>query len=260
MKILLYSPPSDLTDENVFFESMEAAGQAGGDILVFPENVYTPYNKFLNSVDILSGEEYDTVLDCFYEFCSELGCAAVFNATDDFGFNYSVFANPMAQQGETYNKLYLKHSASKLTCFDLEDYDKCICELFEPIIYRGRKIGLFSGEDIFLPDIFNRYGANGVDLVLGAYGANLNTGRMTECAQKISLWKNIVVAGAGFDGNHFAVSPEKEILKAESLGYYLYEIYVNNSDYSLKNGEKPIFEETIKYTGSSLEKYKLLEK
>ena len=85
VKTIIYSPSEDMTDENTFFESMEAATEAGGDILIFPENVYTPYNKFLNSVDILSADEYDTVLDCLYEFCTELGCAAVFNATDDFG-------------------------------------------------------------------------------------------------------------------------------------------------------------------------------
>ena len=260
VKTIIYSPSEDMTDENTFFESMEAATEAGGDILIFPENVYTPYNKFLNSVDILSADEYDTVLDCLYEFCTELGCAAVFNATDDFGFNYSIFANPMAQSGETYNKLYLKHSASKLTCFDLEDYDKCICELFEPIIYRGRKIGLFSGEDIFLPHIFNRYGANGVDLMLGAYGLNMNTERITECARKISAWKNIVVAGAGFDGNYFCASAKKGLSEVVSLGYSLYGVEINNSDYTCGYGEKPVFEETGKYVGNNLEKYELLQK
>ena len=183
MKTILYSPSADMNDENTFFESMEAASNLSGDILVFPENVYTPYNEFLNSVDILSGEEYDAVLDCLYDFCGELGHAAVFNATDDFGFCYSVFVNPMAHKGETFNKLYIKHTEAKLSCFELEDYDKCICELFEPIIYRGRRIGLTIGEDIFLPHIFDRYASNKVDFIVHSMGCGASADAMASAGK-----------------------------------------------------------------------------
>ncbi|MBQ8525282.1 MAG: hypothetical protein IJ460_00970 [Clostridia bacterium] len=258
MKALLYSPSASVNDENAFFESMEAAASLGGDILVFPENIYTPYNELLCSVDILSGEEYEAVLDCLYDFCGELGYAAVFNAADDFGFGYSIFVNPMAHKGETFNKLYLKHTCAKLTCFELEDYDKCICELFEPIIYRGRKIGLSIGEDIFLPHIFNRYGSGKVDLVINSFSQD--AGNISAAAEKISVWKNQVVLAAGHNGSCFGTAPANGMISARNEGFGLYSVDFDNRHYASKPGSKPEFAETEKYVGKNADKYALLQK
>lgn len=257
MKTILYSPAQEIKDEQTFFESMEVASEFGGDILIFPENIYTPYNELLNSVDILSGEEYDAVLDCLYDFCGELGYAAVFNATDDFGFCYSIFVNPMANKGETFNKLYIKHTCAKLTCFDLEDYDKCICELFEPVVYRGKKIGLSIGEDLFLPHIFNRYGANKVDFVINSFKNSEKN--FSDTAKKISTWQNQVVIGCGTDGKFFAVSP-KGTISAEDIGYGLYSAQFDNRNYSDTKTQKPEFAETSDYIGINSDKYNLLQK
>lgn len=258
MKIVFYSPSPEIKDEATFFEAMECAADMGGDLLVFPENVYTPYNELLCSVDILSGEEYEAVLDCLYDFCSELGYAAVFNATDDFGFCYSIYVNPMAQKGETYNKLYIKHTSAKLTCFDLEDYDKCICELFEPIVYRGRKIGLSIGEDIFLPHIFNRYTSNGVDLVINSYGDEPEG--YADAAEAISGWKNAVIACAGKNNSCYGFLPTGISADIVCGGEGLYTFSFNNRCYAEKSGEKPTFSETEKYVGENGEKYALLQK
>lgn len=258
MKIILYSPSPEIKDEETFFEAMELASDMGGDLLVFPENVYTPYNELLCSVDILSGEEYEAVLDCLYDFCSELGYAAVFNATDDFGFCYSIYVNPMAQRGETYNKLYIKHTSAKLTCFDLEDYEKCICELFEPIIYRGRKIGLCIGEDMFLPHIFNRYAANGVDFVVNSSNGEIDGFDLA--AQKLSEWKNQVIVSAGTEGKCLGCLPlgAGGNIICEDEG--LYSFCFDNRSYANGGGDKPVFEQTEKYVGKNADKYALLQK
>ena len=258
MKVMLYSPSPDIKDENSFFEVMEQARDLGGDLLVFPENAYTPYNELLSSVDILSAEEYEEVLECLYDFCSELGYAAVFNATDDFGFCYSLYVNPMAHRGETYNKLYIKHTCAKLTCFDLEDYDKCICELFEPIIYRGKKLGLSIGEDIFLPHIFNRYASGGVDFVLNSFGVEGEN--IVSAAQKQSKWKNVVVAGAGIGGECFGIVPGGDACDVVCEGESLYSFSFDNRCYGKTYGDKPFFAETEEYVGKNADKYALLQK
>lgn len=260
MKTILYSPTSEAKDNDTFFESMEVAIELGGDILVFPENAYTPYNSLLESIDILNGEEYDTVLECLYDFCAELGHAAVFNATDDFGFNYSIFANPMAHKGETFNKLYIKHTNARLTCFDLEDYDKCIAELFEPIIYRGRKIALCIGEDIFLPNLLKCYGSNKADFVINSFSNDIDLHSISIASQKIAPWQNQVITSCGFGGNCFGISPSKGEIKIEDAGYDLYTINTDNCDYlTQKSSAEVFFDSTEKYLGKNADKYKLLK-
>ena len=101
MKAILYSPSREINTKDKFFNVMVNACNIGGDLVVFPENVYTPFNELLNSVDILNAQEYDAVLDLLYNFSYEMGCGCVFNATDDFGFNYSLFVNATACKGET---------------------------------------------------------------------------------------------------------------------------------------------------------------
>lgn len=258
MKVILYSPSPEVKDEDAFFEAMEAASELGGDLLVFPENAYTPYNELLCSVDILSGQEYEAVLDCLYDFCGVLGHAAVFNATDDFGFCYSIYVNPMAQRGETYNKLYIKHTSSKLTCFELEDYDKCICELFEPIIYRGRKIGISIGEDMFLPHIYNRYGSAGVDFIVNSFEGAIDD--FSLAAEAISSWKNQVIVAAGKGGDCPCFVPGKKKEKALDEEYGLYSFTFDNRSYAQSAGSKPDFSQTAEYVGENSDKYALLQK
>lgn len=260
MKTIFYSPCIDATNEDMFFESMEAATELGADLLVFPENVYTPYNEFLSSVDILNGDDYEDVLSCLYEFCSELGHAAVFNATDASGFCYSIFVNPMAHKGETFNKLYIKHTKAPLTCFDLEDYDKCIAEIFEPIIYRGRKIALSIGEDIFLPNIFAQYAKNGADLVINSFSADSSFPDIQKACKEISSWKNQVVLSVGFDGKCFAASPAKDQLDVTGELRSLNWVLSDNSDYvSAASGDEPCFANIENLIGKHIDKYLLLK-
>lgn len=260
MKTILYSPMSGAKNNDTFFESMESCSYLGGDILVFPENAFTPYNSLLQSVDILNSEEYNTVLECLYDFCLELGHAAVFNATDDFGFNYSIFANPMAHKGETFNKLYIKHTNARLTCFDLEDYDKCISELFEPIIYRGRKIALCTGEDIFLPLLMGRYGLNKADLVINPFSSDVDPHSLRLASQKIAPWQNQVIISCGYSGNCYGASPSRGEIEIQSSGYELYTVNTDNCDYlTQKSSAEVFFDSTEKYLGKNADKYKLLK-
>lgn len=237
MKTLFYSPKCNIncTDDE-FFEKMEYASSLGADLIVFGEDAQTPYDELLRGADVLNGDEYNYLLESLYGFCFELGHGAVFCSTDDFGMRYSVFVNPFAEGGETFNKLYIKHCTQEGSVFELEDYDKCIGEIFQPIIYKGTKIGLTIGEDIFLPRLFERYRLNGVNTVINSFSGSVYMDNFAACAQDAACANNQMLLCGGFDGNAFAASPAKGITKATAVDCDLYQAETCNRDFAKKCG------------------------
>jgi predicted amidohydrolase len=234
MKILYYSPKCNTNcTEEEFFEKMEYASSLGGDLIVFPENAPTPYDELLKGADVLNNEEYNYLLESLYGFCFEMGHGAVFSSTDDFGMHYSIFVNPFAEDGETFNKLYIKHCCEKGSVFELEDYDKCIREIFQPIIYRGTKLGLAMGEDIYLPKIFEKYRLNGVDTVVCPTGANLTEEYRLSC-EDISAANNQILICAGYEGQAYSATPVGGIKNAQYAEYDICECTVTKSDMAKK--------------------------
>ncbi len=167
MKNILYSPKNLPSDDGMFFAHMTAAGNIGGDILIFPENIHTPYDELLSGADILDPNDVDYVLGSLYDFSTVTGCAAVFSSVDASGFPYAVFVNAFATDGDTYSKLYIKHDRTDNLCaYDLDDYESCRAEIFEPIIYRGFRPGLMLGGDVLMPRLFEQYAESGAEYVI----------------------------------------------------------------------------------------------
>lgn len=212
MKTLIYSPVSIL-DEQSFFEEMEYASTFGADIIVFGEGVKTPYHELLSGMDVLNAEEYNYVLESLYGFCFEFGGAAVFNNVDDFGMHFSIFVNPFAEDGETFNKLYIKHATDKGSVFELEDYEQCAKEIFQPIVFKGTKIGMTMGNDIYLPKLFERYRLNGVTTVFNCF--DKANPEYEDCMVDLSVANNMVVVSAGMSGEYYVSTPcgEKQVQK-----------------------------------------------
>lgn len=234
MKILYYSPKCNTNcTEDEFFEKMEYASALGGDLIVFPEDAVTPYDELLRGADVLNNEEYNYLLESLYGFCFEMGHGAVFSSTDDFGMHYSIFVNPFAEDGETYNKLYIKHCCEKGSVFELEDYDKCIGEIFQPIIYRGSRIGLAMGEDIYLPKIFEKYRLNGINTIVCPAGAVM-TEEYLQCCEDISAANNQILICAGYSGDAFAVTPVSGTRNATETNCDMYECTISKSDLAKK--------------------------
>ena len=207
MKTLIYSPVSELNDGD-FFDEMEYASTFGADIIVFGENVKTPYHELLSGMDVLDAEEYNYVLESLYGFCFEFGGAAIFNGVDDFGMHFSIFVNPFAQDGETFNKLYIKHACDKGSVFELEDYKDCINEIFQPVVFKGTKIGLCMGDDIYLSKIFSRYRLNGVTTVFNCF--EKMTDEYRDAMTDISVANNMIITSAGINGEVFTSAPAGE--------------------------------------------------
>lgn len=167
MKNILYSPKNPPSNDEMFFEQMTAAANAGGDILIFSENAHTPYDELLHGADILNPDDADYVLGSLYDFSAVTDCAAVFSAVDLSGFPYAVFANALATDGDTFSKIYIKHDKTENLCaHDLDDYDECLGEIFEPIVCRGFRIGLMLGGDVHLPQLFDLYKKSGAEYII----------------------------------------------------------------------------------------------
>ncbi len=214
---------------------MEFASGFGADLLVFGEGAATPYTELLSGMDVLNGEEYNYVLESLYGFCFELGCAAVFNGIDDFGMHFCIFVNPFAEDGETFNKLYIKHATSFGSVFELEDYKDCIDEIFQPIVFKGIKLALCMGDDIFLPKIFERYRLNGVTAAVNCFESDTATQSYKDTLRDISQANNIVIVSAGIGGAAEVVTPEcqKHIQK---LSDNLYMSEFDKADLAKKGG------------------------
>ncbi len=167
MKNILYSPKNPPSDDEMFFAHMTAAGDTGGDILIFPENIHTPYDELLCGADILDPNDVDYVLGSLYDFSTVTGCAAVFSSVDASGFPYAVFVNAFAADGDTYSKIYIKHERTDNLCaYDLVDYNQCRGEIFEPIVYRGFRLGLMLGGDVLMAKLFEEYKKNGAEYIV----------------------------------------------------------------------------------------------
>lgn len=237
MKILYYSPKCNTNcTEEEFFEKMEYASSLGGDLIVFPEDAVTPYDELLRGADVLNNDEYNYLLESLYGFCFEMGHGAVFSSTDDFGMHYSIFVNPFAEDGETFNKLYIKHCCDKGSVFELEDYDKCISEIFQPVIYRGTKLGIAMGEDIYLPKIFEKYRLSGVNTIICPLGTDMATDEFSRCCEDIATANNQILICAGYDGNSYAATPAGGIKSAEIQEADIYECSVTKADLAKKCG------------------------
>ncbi len=237
MKTLFYSPKcnKNCTDDE-FFEKMEYASSLGADLIVFGEDAATPYDELLRGADVLNNEEYNYLLESLYGFCFEMGHGAVFCSTDDFGMRYSIFVNPFAENGETYNKLYIKHCCEKGSVFELEDYDKCTAEIFQPIIYKGAKLGLTIGEDMFLPKLFEKYRLNGVTTIINSFSNAVDINEFSAAAADIASANNQILLCGGYNGDTFGVLPAGGITKATVIDCDLYETVTTNRDFANKCG------------------------
>ncbi len=199
IKTLIYSPIIE-ADEQSFFEQMEFASSFGADLLVLGEGVKNPYTELLSGMDVLNGDEYNYVLESLYGFCFELGCAAVFNGIDDFGMHFCIFANPFAQEGETFNKLYIKHATQNGSVFELEDYIDCIDEIFDPVVFKGAKLAMCMGDDVYLPKLFERYRLNGATIAINCFKGDNDFKNYNNALCDICQANNMVIVSAGTNG------------------------------------------------------------
>lgn len=175
MKIALYLQDTNQSKMNPkeFNKQIEKVKKADIDLLVFPEFCYTPFANDL-WVDITSKIGYSQVENFCIELCYSIGCAIIFSSKDKHNVTFSMYVNALAENEETYSKLYIKHTATDYSAFDFNDYKEKIDTMFQPITYKGHKIGMTICYDCNHSLFSRKYGEKGIDILINSTGGNVN--------------------------------------------------------------------------------------
>lgn len=174
IKIGLYLQTYNLYGQSSLFnKTMDKIRDSDIDILVFPEFCYVPFaNEFIGSDWADNG---DAVFLCkkAIELSQSIQCAVIVCNQDRYGTIISIYANAFASEEETKTKYYIKHTQTDYSAFDFKDYKELSKELFEPIIYKGKRIGTTICYDCNHALFSRMYGINGVDIIINSTGGNV---------------------------------------------------------------------------------------
>lgn len=157
-----------------FEHDMDIAENSDIDILVFPETCYTRFSGFVHSKGIFEGDHLEKIKEKCRELSKKIHKAIVFSGEDHDGTLFSLFYNAESQPGETESHLYIKHTATAHSAFDFPDYRTGLMkQLFQPILFKGYKIGLTICYDCNHSLFSRMYGAQGIDIILNSTGGNV---------------------------------------------------------------------------------------
>lgn len=174
IKIGLYLQTYNLHRQpSLFNKTMDKIRNSDIDILVFPEFSYVPFaNEFIGS-DWADIDDADFLCKKAIELSQNIECAVIVCNQDSFGTIISIYANAFASEEETKTKYYIKHTQTDYSAFDFKDYKELSKELFEPIIYKGKRIGTTICYDCNHALFSRMYGINGVDIIINSTGGNV---------------------------------------------------------------------------------------
>ena len=142
MKIGLYLQDYRKLNIKEFNDKITAAKTAKLDLLVFPETGYTSDNDIFYCNDIENDEERENIRQAALTISEKIGCPIILGADDSYGMIYNIYANATASDNETHTKFYYKHTMANDSPFNFENYNELIDPYFEPIILKGKKIGM----------------------------------------------------------------------------------------------------------------------
>lgn len=173
LKVGLYLQTTDCHNDREFFRVMDIVKESDIDILVLPEFSYTPFTDEISQYDIFEDEDFNKVYDYCLGLSNKIGKAVIMGTEDRYGTIYTVYANASASEEETEYAPYIKHTMTDFSALDLEDYDDIFLNMFEPINYKGIKIGMTICYDCNLPMFSRLYGLKDVDVILNSTGGNI---------------------------------------------------------------------------------------
>ena len=174
LKIGLYLQTNELYgNDKVFGEAMDVVRKSDIDILVLPEFSYVPFSKEYTDADFLDSASVQSLCDMALELSSNIGRAIVVCNEDKYGTIMSIYANAFASDGETDYKDYIKHTMTAFSACQINNYSEYAKEAFQPIIYKGYRIGLTICYDCNHAMFSRKYSQNGVDIILNSTGGNV---------------------------------------------------------------------------------------
>jgi len=173
LKVALYLQTDELKNKADFTKAIKVVKKSNFDIFVLPEFSYCPFHSLLTNADICMEEDVNNIFETCLDFSEEIGKAVIVSSVDKHGTIFSVFANAFSNETETANALYIKHTMSAYSAFDFEDYRDLSKSMFEPILFKGYKIGITICYDCN-HSLFSRlYGLKGVDVIINSTGGNV---------------------------------------------------------------------------------------
>lgn len=174
IKVGLYLQTHEIHgDLHTFEKAMDVVRASDIDILVFPEFAYFPFVKEYRQSDFLSVRDLQVLYRKTIALSRDIGRAVVICNEDSHGAIMSIYANAFAEDGETVCKNYIKHTMTSFSACDIENYQEYAEEAFQPIVYRGNRIGLTICYDCNHSMFSRKYGLNSVDIILNSTGGNV---------------------------------------------------------------------------------------
>ena len=207
LKIAMYLQTAQHQNLSDFTKAMAAARASKAELLVFPENCWVPFHSMIENADIIDEADVNKIYDTCVDLSCDLGMAVVVSGIDKFGTIFSVFANATALKDETQCAIYLKHTATAFSPFELEDYHQVAETLFTPIWFKGYQLGLTICYDCNHPLFSRMYGVQGVDVILNSTGGNVIYDKWYKYNQARAIenrcYTLVTMGGDGEQGNSY---------------------------------------------------------
>ena len=270
MKVGLFLQDKTINEETAekeFYNALKLAKDGKVDLFVFPEHAWTPFDNELNDLPLLNyeGEENkaEEILKIVTDIAKTANCAVILCRADDNGAIYSYYVNPFAKDGETTDKYYIKHVATSVSAFDLQDYEDEIKFFFDPIIFKGFKIGQTICYDATFPLFSRMYGINNVDLIINSTGGHVDYKKWSyyQKARALENSCNVLCTMAYFEeaarnqSYVFGYDSNGKKLEYSTLGSWRYKNNsIKNALYVFEINERAIEHEFDLY-GSEIDEY-----
>lgn len=179
MKVLLVQPYGDnggydLQEvyENVKFVLEDSREQV--DLIVFPEG--------FAYVEDVQQECWDLTMEIahFYGVPVVVGASTAEGTEEAYYFNPNV--DPNNPQGDSLDKLYIKHSTAQRVYFDYNFDEATDALVYKPFMLNGLRVQLCICHDMFYPLLMERLVQEGMDVLINLTGGNV----------KMSKWNTLL--------------------------------------------------------------------
>lgn len=173
LKVAMYLQSDQWKNQQEFDKTLEIVSQSNADILVFPEFCWVPFAGDIRKSDLMVEKDVNQIFDQCLALSKQIKRAVVVSSSDKYGTIFSVFANSAADENETETSIYIKHTMTSYSAFEVKNYDKLAPVLFSPIDFKGYRIGLTICYDCNHALFSRMYGMQDVDLIINSTGGNV---------------------------------------------------------------------------------------
>lgn len=173
LKVGLYLQTDELKNKKDFTKAIQVVKNSDLDIFVLPEISYVPFISLINNSDLYIQEDVDKIRDACLDLSEEIGKAVIVSSVDKYGTIFSSFANSYADETETKYTIYIKHTMAPFSAFDMENYKESVKWLFEPVLYKGYRIGMTICYDCNHSLFSRMYGLKDVDVIINSTGGDI---------------------------------------------------------------------------------------